>query len=793
LPEGSPNIPPRRPAFVQHRASPHPSVLMLVANALSLVVGCLSLAYPHLFAGPPVPEALRQFKLELSRLTVLFLASGVCGLVAYAVKARRDHPLAVALAAVAVLPFVAAAARAVQTRVWTGAILSTAFAVGVLVDAARRWHGQTRAGPVSTMTGAALVAALTFAALGLAAPRALGWPRGAWAAGVLPHLSIAMVLAVALIVAAATVPRLRVGAQGAAALPFLALAAASGTLGRWVGVVTYGMLGLGLALEPWLAGLQRERIRQRHGQSHSVTVFEFATEGVAWAFTLLVGLVALLADDPVRRVWLSALMVASSLFTVVWFHVRPAGHGIWLTVFASTVYSALATGFVWLTGGARSPHVFLVFLPTLALAWTHAPRAIVVPVGPPVVAVVAEVVLAARDGLPAMARAALVGVPSLAGLWLMAGLAYVLATRNLHGRRQVEAAVRQLETVLAHMADGLVCTDTAGRILLCNRAVAALLGRTRDELAGAPIMTALPLRQLDGTPLAPAAHPVRRALGGQAVQGVRVQLAASPPLPVAVTATPLREDGQVQGAVVLVRDIRHELEMERAREDFLHIASHELRTPLTVMQGNLELALEADPPEMVRAPLEDALASTGRLIRMVNQFLEAARLDQGALTLRVAPGDLRPVVQQAVDMLRADAERKGLTLTYAPPPDLPPVRMDPEYALQILVNLIANGIRHTVRGGVEITHAVEGDTVATYVRDTGVGIAPEHRERLFTRFGQLQRGLTRTPGGSGLGLYISRKLAEQMGGTVVLAESAPGQGSTFVLRLPAAAVPAGSR
>ncbi|MDR7553973.1 MAG: PAS domain-containing sensor histidine kinase [Armatimonadota bacterium] len=778
---------------MQHRPSPQPSVLLLVANALSLVVGCLSLAYPHVFAGPPVPEGLRQLKLELSRLTVLFLASGVCGLVAYAVKARRDHPLAVALAAISALPFVAGAARAAQTRVWMGAALSAAFAVGVVVDAARRWHGQPRVGPVSALQGVGLVTALTFAALGLAASGVLGWPRGAWVTGLLPHLAVAMGLAAVLIVVAAWAPRLRPGAQVAAALPVLALAAGSGTIGRWVGVVTYGMLGLGLATEPWLVDLQRERIWQRRGQSSSVTAFEFATEGVAWAFTLLVGLLALLADEPARRVWLSAVMVASSLFTAAWFHVVPAAGGIGRTVFATTIYSVLTTAFAWLTGGARSPYFFLVFLPILALAWTHLPRAIIVPVGPPVVAVVAEVLLAARDGLPAMGQAAMAGVPSLVGLVLMAGLAYFLATRNLRGRGKVEEAARQLETVLAHMAEGLVCTDAAGRIQLCNPAAAALSGRTREALRGAPILDALPLRQLDGAPLAPAAHPVRRALGGQPAQSVRLQLATSPPLPVAVTATPLRDDGRVQGAVVLLRDIRHELEMERAREDFLHIASHELRTPLTVMKGNLEVALEADPPEAVRAPLEDALASTVRLIRMVNEFLDAARLDQGAMTLRVEPGDLRLVVQQAVDMLRADAERKGLALTYVPPADLPPVRMDPERALQILVNLVGNAIRHTVRGGIEITHAVEEDTVVTAVRDTGVGIAPEHRDRLFTRFGQLERGLTRAPGGSGLGLYISRKLAEQMGGTVVLAESTPGQGSTFVLRLPAAAVPAGSR
>lgn len=773
--------------------SPQPSVLLLVASALSLVAGYLSLVYPHQFAGPPAPVALRQLNLELSRLTVVFLASGTCGLLAFAVKARRDSRLALGLAALATLPFLAALVNAARTRVWLGVALGGAFAIGLLLDVARPWHRVGHPRRLSALAGVGLATALAFAGLGLTVPNAFGWPPGTWPADALPYLIGGMGAAAALLAAGAVLARPRFVAHAAAALPFLALAAGAGTVGRWVGVVTYGMLGVGLALEPWLLGLLQRRIQHREAQSQSVTVFEFATEGVAWGFTLLVALVALLTDDAGRLSWLGAVVVVNSLFTAAWYHLMPARGSIHRTVFAATVYSALTTAFVWLTGGVHSPYFFLVPLPILTLAWTHAPRTIIVPAVVPAVVTLAEVVLAARGGVPALGTAAISGVPRLVGLLLIAGLAYFLATRNLQGRRKVEEAHRQLATVLAHMAEGLVCTDPAGRIQLCNPAAAALVGRAPEDVHGIPVTVALPLRHLDGTPLAPAAHPVRRALGGQAVPWLRVQLATTPPLPVAVTATPLCDDGQIRGAVVLLRDARVEVEMERMREDFFFIASHELRTPLTVMKGNLEMALDADPPDAVRATVEDALASTTRLIRMVNAFLDAARLEHGALTLRVEDGDLGLLVQQAIDTLRPEAERKGLAITYVPPAALPPVRMDAERTLQILVNLIGNGIRYTTRGGVEITHAVEDHVVETCVRDTGAGIAPDQHERLFTRFGQLQRGLTRTTGGSGLGLYISRKLAEQMGGTVLLKESTVGRGSTFALRLPVAAVPAASR
>jgi signal transduction histidine kinase len=234
--------------------------------------------------------------------------------------------------------------------------------------------------------------------------------------------------------------------------------------------------------------------------------------------------------------------------------------------------------------------------------------------------------------------------------------------------------------------------------------------------------------------------------------------------------------------------------MERMRDDFFFIASHELRTPLTVMKGNLELALEAAVDPALRKTVEEALASVARLIRMVNDFLDAARLEQGSIAMRVEDTALPDLVRQAVETLRPDAERKGVELVYRASV-IPLVRADAERTLQILLNLLGNSVRYTTEGRVEVWHEVRDGMVETFVRDTGPGIAPEHHSRLFTRFGQVERGLTRASGGSGLGLYISRRLAEGMGGTVVLTQSTPGEGSTFALILPvvpvAASPPAG--
>ncbi len=752
-------------------------------------MGCLLLGLPQAFEVALYPSALHR----LSRAGTLFVAGGIFVLLSVALSARRRGTIPLVFAAAGILPLGISAALSARAGVWTGAFIAGLLALGVLVDAVRPTISGTRR--FTTLSAVLAAAAGAIGIVALAAPQHLHSTIVRVIDDRTQVLGGGMLAASVLLAAGALVPRLRAAAGVAAAVPFLALAAMFVGVRGWAGVLTYGLLGSALAFEPALQPAMSRRSAERTEQSGWSAAFEFATEGAAWGLALLMGLVASIDVQPERRLGQAILAFCASVFTMVWYHVVPVGNtGPRYTVIATAVYSLLGALLVQFTDGARSPYFFVYFLPIIALAWTQTPQTIVVPLSIPLAALLVETLFRVRADPGGIAAVLFSIIPRVAGLLLIAGFTYLLARRNLENSQGIREARRQLEAVLTHMAEGLITTDQDGRITLCNPVAAELIGSPLQDIRGQPLAEVLALRQDGGATLPPHAHPARRALAGQRVAGERLTLERlDGSRALTVSATPLAGLAAGRGAIITLRDSRAEAEMERMRDDFFFIASHELRTPLTVMRGNLEMALEASPPAALRRSLEGALSSTARLIRMVNDFLDAARLEHGAVSLRLENEQFPALVQQAVETLRPDAARKGLTLTYRAPAGLPAVRMDVERTMQILLNLIGNGIRYTQQGSIEITHIVDGAMVETTVRDTGIGIAPEHHDRLFSRFGQVERGLTRASGGSGLGLYISRKLAEQMGGTVVLKASAQGQGSAFALRLPVAGVVAAVR
>jgi PAS domain S-box-containing protein len=362
----------------------------------------------------------------------------------------------------------------------------------------------------------------------------------------------------------------------------------------------------------------------------------------------------------------------------------------------------------------------------------------------------------------AIAEAAPVAVFQMAGLLFVAVFTYLLARRAAGHRALLRLEKEKLETIVASMWEGLLVLDQAGKIQFCNRAAERMLACRDAEVVGRPLLEVLSVQREDEVAWRDGEHPVLQALrGGQARrQRVLLRRGDAAPVPVALAVTPVFEaGGRPSGAICSLQDVAAEVEMERMREDFFYIASHEIRTPLTVIKGNVELALDGSLGTLgdrVRHVLAEIHDATGRLIRLVNGFLDAARVEQGKISLQIDRGSLPALVERAIAILAPDATRKGLTLTYRfpGPSAVPTVLMDAETTLQILLNLVGNSIKFTQRGGVEIWHEVRDGLVETHVKDTGVGIPADQRHRLFERFSQMQRGLRREPGGSGLGLYI---------------------------------------
>ncbi|HJW23642.1 MAG TPA: MASE3 domain-containing protein [Rhodocyclaceae bacterium] len=255
----------------------------------------------------------------------------------------------------------------------------------------------------------------------------------------------------------------------------------------------------------------------------------------------------------------------------------------------------------------------------------------------------------------------------------------------------------------------------------------------------------------------------------------------------------------------LVADRTRELEearaeaerLSRVKGDFLANMSHEIRTPLNGILGLAQLGSRQHADAKVKQSFRRILDSGEMLLDIVNDILDFSKIEADKLCLERGTVDLGKVIDQTVDLLAIRAWGKGLDFRVAEAADLPATCCGDALRLsQVLINLLANAIKFTERGGVTLEACLEGDTLVLAVADTGIGIAPEHLSRLFAPFEQADGSTTRRFGGTGLGLSISKRLVDLMGGEIRV-ESEAGKGSRFEVRLPlgeagpAAAAPGG--
>jgi signal transduction histidine kinase len=345
------------------------------------------------------------------------------------------------------------------------------------------------------------------------------------------------------------------------------------------------------------------------------------------------------------------------------------------------------------------------------------------------------------------------------------------ATGTLRDERDV------LDAVLESVGDGLLMTDPAGEAVVAN-------ARWRELLDGDGLAAAADLTLADGD----------RERFGRVAQS---WLAAPERVAVAdfervapyrrfrcYTAPVSHRQGPRMGRIFVLRDVTRESEAERMRAALVSTVSHELRSPLTAIRGYTDTLLESGPwdTDTERELLGIIGDSAAKLSHLVDDLLDAAKVQAGVLRLEREPVRLERIVRKVVAQFRTLAPDRVFRVEVAP--GLPLADADPLRIEQVLTNLVENAVKYSPGGGPIRVRVAGGRPLTVSVGDLGIGIAPEHVDRLFERFYRVEDGLARSTKGVGLGLFICKSLVEAHGGRIWV-ESELGRGSTFYFTVPA--------
>ncbi len=329
---------------------------------------------------------------------------------------------------------------------------------------------------------------------------------------------------------------------------------------------------------------------------------------------------------------------------------------------------------------------------------------------------------------------------------------------------------KEFNTVTRSLSEGLVLMNSSGTVLSINPAATRLLEITPNCL-GADFGVANRNAAISAL--------VEKALTGEKAEE-NVALTGGEYL---AAASPVRSDGAVFGVVLLLFDVTQKQKAEALRREFTANVSHELKTPLHAISGYAELMKDGlVPPEDTRHFAEKIYSEAQRMIDLVEDTLRLSRLDEGAVDMQWAPIDLYETAKSAMQELTAPAELKNVSIQLEGTKTV--IQGIPQLVSGIVFNLMDNAVKYNKDGGLVIVRLGEekGQAVLT-VTDTGIGISPEHQERVFERFYRVDKSHSKEIGGTGLGLSIVKHAALILGAAIEL-DSTVGKGTIVTVRFP---------
>lgn len=361
-----------------------------------------------------------------------------------------------------------------------------------------------------------------------------------------------------------------------------------------------------------------------------------------------------------------------------------------------------------------------------------------------------------------------------------------IETRRLREEREarlLEVAFERSKsnTIIGCMTDGVLVVNRDKQIVLRNDAAARILPECAALSLPAPldVLNSARLKGLLAEALAGGPDPC--------IASEQIDFAPSAYM---VNACPVGEpDHEASGAVAVLRDITALRKLEVAKSTFISMVAHEIKSPLAAIEGYLNVILSGaagHDPARDRQMMQRSLARAQGLRYLVADLMNLSAMDTGHFTIKRRPTDVRQAVAEAIDSCAEQARERRIEVTLDDGSAVPKVMGDAEGLLLVFRNLIDNATKYTPpEGRVHVTFSHLGTYVKVSVQDTGVGIAPEHKDRIFEEFFRIRNEDTQKVPGTGLGLSLVKRLVEMHQGKVSV-QSQPGQGSTFCVSLPVA-------
>jgi len=368
------------------------------------------------------------------------------------------------------------------------------------------------------------------------------------------------------------------------------------------------------------------------------------------------------------------------------------------------------------------------------------------------------------------------------------------AYRNL--ANELSEVASKSEVVINAIGDGVIAIDSQGIIQLINPAAQNIIGWGKQDALALSYKSVLKLVNQKDEALDAASDPIQQALNSNQeirTNNLNLMTSSGNKIMVSLVVSPVGETGS--GVITVFHDVTKEKAEERDQAEFISTASHEMRTPVASIEGYLGLTLNpqtAQIDDRARDFILKAHASAEHLGHLFQDLLDVAKSEDGRMSNNPKVVNIVTFAHDVVQGLKQKATDKGIQLIYKPMPDntterfIAPsysVNLDNDHIREIINNLVDNAIKYTPKGEVVVDVTGDDERVIISVKDSGMGIPAEDMQHLFQKFYRVDDKNTRDIGGTGLGLYLCRRLAEIMGGRI-WAESIYNRGSTFFVELP---------